>query len=451
MQTESEQLARSASYLYYQSPEDTAAAQYRMDMDTAMYGSYDMEYDNNENITVNATFDRTTYQGGRGNGTPSNRGFNNYQSSGQYRPMHQPNNGGRTNNGTGRYPPQYTRGQPYDTHTTCMCCGQDHNFLSCKLRFHTKDQLPDAPNIAAKYKMDPNLVALLPTEEAMHAIQTSTHCGNMRFQSAEYMQHFTNFIKLQKEKQKRALLATAAQNEVPGPSNAQSTAPPNLTVASCRVAISESVHQTPSLTYGIYEGRYGIRPQHAFTNKVLAYAEARARQATPREIDTRIARNTLAHQMPATPQTLTELNMSSKDIPEDLLNSTAICLVDGGACPSCIREDMVLTLGLEVEKAHVRLGVAGVFGDVKYADLVSWITLTFKCGAQITLMAIVVEKLNSPLLIGLTDFKNNFISHIAAQNLLTFGHNLNPTHTENLMTEQEIRCFPESGYIIDSI
>jgi hypothetical protein len=113
-----------------------------------------------------------------------------------------------------------------------------------------------------------------------------------------------------------------------------------------------------------------------------------------------------------------------------------------------IREDLAIALGLLQEKSHVRLGVAGVHGDVKYADKVCWITITFQCLIQITVMAVIVPNMNSPVLIGQTDFKRNCISHISSPNILIFGNHLHPSHTEELMTEEDIRSSPSSGYVL---
>jgi hypothetical protein len=105
--------------------------------------------------------------------------------------------------------------------------------------------------------------------------------------------------------------------------------------------------------------------------------------------------------------------------------------VDPGSTPTVIRQDLVEALGLLQEQSNVRLGVAGVHGDVKYA--------------------VIVPTMNSPVLIGQTDFKRNCISHISAPNILIFGNHLNPSYTETLMTEEDIRSSPVSGFVLNGL
>lgn len=148
------------------------------------------------------------------------------------------------------------------------------------------------------------------------------------------------------------------------------------------------------------------------------------------------------------PLSFQELPATSK-INETYISSTAVCLIDPGSTPTVIRRDLVEALGLKQETSQVRLGVSGVFGDVRTADTVCWITIKFQCDIKITVMAIIVPNMESPVLIGQTDFKRNHISHISKPNLLIFGNHLEPTHTEHLMTEQDIRSFPLKGYYVD--
>ena len=95
-----------------------------------------------------------------------------------------------------------------------------------------------------------------------------------------------------------------------------------------------------------------------------------------------------------------------------------------------------------MEESNTRLGVVGVFGDIKYTEYVCWVTITLQCLRQITVMAVVVENMSSPFLIGQTDFKHYDISHITRKNLLIFGDHTKPTNTETLMTETEVREYP---------
>jgi hypothetical protein len=110
-----------------------------------------------------------------------------------------------------------------------------------------------------------------------------------------------------------------------------------------------------------------------------------------------------------------------------------------------------VALGLLREQSNVQLGIAGVHGDIKYATQICWITITFQCQIQITVMAVIVPSMNSPVLIGQTDFKRNCISHISAPNILIFGNHLQPSHTETLMSEEDIRSSPVNGFVLNGL
>jgi hypothetical protein len=57
--------------------------------------------------------------------------------------------------------------------------------------------------------------------------------------------------------------------------------------------------------------------------------------------------------------------------------------------------------------------------------------------------------MNSPVLIGQTDFKRNCISHISSPNILIFGNHLHPSHTEALMSTEDVRASPAIGYVLN--
>jgi hypothetical protein len=63
-------------------------------------------------------------------------------------------------------------------------------------------------------------------------------------------------------------------------------------------------------------------------------------------------------------------------------------------------------------------------------------------------MAIMVDQMTSPIIIGQTDFRRNLMSHQTEPNYITFGNHLDPTHIEHLMMKEDIRAFPSSGYIV---
>jgi hypothetical protein len=127
---------------------------------------------------------------------------------------------------------------------------------------------------------------------------------------------------------------------------------------------------------------------------------------------------------------------------------SSICLIDGGSTPTVITRKIAEDLGLSQEKSHRKLGVSGVFGDVQQFETICWITITFGDQVQITAMAIVVEHMSSPVLIGQTDFLRNQISHITGINSLIFGNHNDPYHTEKLMTETNLENAPNSGYTL---
>ena len=216
------------------------------------------------------------------------------------------------------------------------------------------------------------------------------------------------------------------------------------------MAISDSINQIHIPSFGVYNGSYGPRPRQVFTNSVLAFCDAEVRQATPTEIDTRLQMNATDHNYTYTPETdasmnNTEVNVENSD---EYTTVNAKCHIDPGATPCVIKKSLVEQLGLYMEKARIRLGVVGVFGEVKYAEYVCWVTITFKCQRKITVMAVIVENMSSPFLIGQTDFKHYDISHITKKNLLIFGDHTNSTHTENLMSEAEVRAYPRVGYTL---
>jgi hypothetical protein len=256
----------------------------------------------------------------------------------------------------------------------------------------------------------------------------------MKYQSDVYKTNFMNMLQLNNEQKKRAATASMSQ-----------TKSPDIVVASDNIAISASVNKIHTPECVVYNASYGQRPQHVFTNEVLAHSLSDIRQATDEEITLHIETNisndicnstSLSHS-PGEPNVVRQLS------------STAICLVDPGATPTVIREDLVAALGLLQEQSNIRLGIAGVHGDIKYADKICWITITFQCQVHITVMAVIVPSMNSPVLIGQTDFKRNCISHISAPNILILGNHLHPSHTETLMSEEDIRSSPVNGFVLN--
>jgi hypothetical protein len=412
-QLDNEQLNRYSNYLVTYSEEDSQNAQYLMDLDHSTQGT-------EEDLQVSSF--------------PMQSGRNNHFQ------QHYPNSG-RGNGGSGRFPPSYNRGQPTSAvhHTSCMSCGGPHPFTLCAYKMELDPHQSHTLARVDLYRLDPNKLKQLDYTEAMNIVQSSTNNGNMKYQSETYRTNLNNMLQLNNEQRKRAAIANK---------NAAQT--PDIVVASCRMAISASVgnnvHTPP---HGFYNGTYGPRPQQKYTNGVLAHSMSDIRQATDAEINLHLATNTSDNIFMSTP--LPTSPASINQVSSRQLSSTAICLVDPGATPTVIRQDLATALGLLQEQSHVRLGIAGVHGDVRYVDTVCWITITFQCLVQITVMAVIVPTMNSPVLIGQTDFKRNCISHISAPNVLIFGNHLHPSHTEKLMSEEEIRSSPSSGFVLNGL
>ena len=443
--------ANDPSFWLHCSEENNREAQSQMDIVN------ENRLSNDPNLQINSfpmAPDRITHQGGRGNGQYNsyNHGQgvnyqirdNGYQGQGTNYRGSLPNNG-RGSGGAGRFPAQYTRGRPSENiHTACMACGGTHSWTCCPFKLKGPAQQPTAPVKEEKYRMDPQLLALLDLPRAMEVIQMSINTGNMKYQSEGYKTNIINFVKLEDAKKQRAEKTKSSKPE-----------PAPTIVASVRLAISGSINHVHIPSFGIYNGVYGPRPQQVYSNEVLAYSEAEIRQATTKEIDYRLAINEsdLTSERLSRPSRIKSTEPYWTETDPDYYKfptGTAKCHIDTGATPCVIRKDIAEGLKLLIEETNVQLGVVGVFGDVKYAHHVCWITITFKCQVQITVMAVVVENMSSAILIGQTDFRGNNISYISSENLLIFGNHRNPTHTETLMTIEEIAAYPIKGYQINN-
>jgi hypothetical protein len=272
---DNERLTRCANYLSTYSEEDSANAQYLMDLDHAIGNSQQEEQDLQDlhvsSVPIyNQQFPSNMYQRGQ-----DSRNMN--RNNGQ-----QQSNPGRGNGGSGRFPPSYNRGQPTSAsqHTSCMCCGGPHPFPTCAYKMDISPL--QSPTIARVdlYRMDPNKLKNLPYADAMNLIQSSTNNGNMKYQSDRYRSNMANMLELNNEQKKRAAMASVGQLKTP-----------DIVVASCRIALSKSAENihTP---YGVYKGSYGQRPQHVFSNDVLAHSQSEIRQATDEEITLHIETKT---------------------------------------------------------------------------------------------------------------------------------------------------------------
>jgi hypothetical protein len=125
----------------------------------------------------------------------------------------------------------------------------------------------------------------------------------------------------------------------------------------------------------------------------------------------------------------------------------SICLIDGGATPSAVTWQLVKDLDIPCEESYQRLDVAGVHGDVKTSTTVCWLQIEFQ-DMSITVQAIVVDHLSSPVLLGATDFNRYKMAYQTSAKVITFGDHLRPDHVEPVMTSTEIQNFPKSRYRI---
>jgi hypothetical protein len=118
--------------------------------------------------------------------------------------------------------------------------------------------------------------------------------------------------------------------------------------------VENPVH-TPA--HGFYNGSYGPRPQQVYTNGVLAYSMSVIRQATDEDIDLHISTNTSNDIFMSIPNPLSQPEVNQ--VSSRQLSSIAVCLVDPGATPTVIRQDLATSIGLLQEQSNVRLGIAG--------------------------------------------------------------------------------------------
>jgi hypothetical protein len=326
---------------------------------------------------------------------------------------------------------------------------------------------------ASRYKMDSTKLLAMELNKALEIVKQSTEKGNMRFQSEQTRRSFIDQLRVNHANKSRPK-ATTTEPATPTPAVSSTQGNPtnqprntqDITVASCILAISDSVNNVQEPVYGIYNGQWSIRPQLPYSNTVLAHVWASISQATPEDI------NQALLEYPGTPapphvteeilpylylETISD-NISDNISPEiDRMEpsiaqreGSSICLIDGGSTPTVITRKLAEDLGLAQEKSHRKLGIAGVFGDVKQFETICWINITFSDQMRITAMAIMVEDMSSPVLIGQTDFLRNQISHITGINSLIFGNHNNPYHTERLMTETNLEDAPNSGYTLHS-
>jgi hypothetical protein len=449
IQRDVEQLTRSSAYLTNPPEEDTIFAQQMMDEDVES-PNRDVLNTSLPTLLVNSfpvsNSNRFYNQGdnmnhGTNNGYPGFQGRGNgdyYGGRGQ----------GRGRGISGRFQGTSTGNfnRPQSQSINCMTCGSTtHTWHQCNLRqTATPAQDINAPMSAEKFMLCPLKLREMTLPQAMEIVQQSTNGGNLKYQSEKYRNHLIDMLQLNNEQKKRA--NTLLSSNPPTPNTER------VIVATCRLALSESVYDShltrPTPVYGNYGGKFTYRPQHVFNNKVLAYGRVDLRAAFNDEINAFICTDESAFGPEFDAYVPIEEVDYSKPPHTSSRNGTAMCLMDGGATPTVITKELVELLNLPTEQSYKRLGVVGAFGKLKETETVCWITLTFSGSKQITTMAVVVDQMNSPILIGQTDFKRNLMSHQTEPNYLTFGNHLNPTHIEHLMTEEDIRAFPLNGYIV---
>jgi hypothetical protein len=400
-----------------------------------------------------------SYNAGPGRGYDTGRGYDAGRGTG----------GRNTGRGNGTGIPQ---GDPTRYHTSCMSCGGSHAWPVCPFKLEGNTNNNGRIGEAGRYRMDSAKLFAMELTKALEIVKSSTEQGNMRFQSEETRRSLVDQLKVNQANKNRPtttatdtttqkpLVSTTQGNPTNQPRNTQ-----NITVASCILAISESINNIQQPVFGLYNGQWSIRPQLPYSNDVLAHVWASISQATPEQINQEL----LGHPGNQVPETMTEEILPYlylEDIPDNTALRTentasrkseaskgpregsSICLIDGGSTPTVITRKIAEDLGLSQEKSHRKLGVSGVFGDVQQFETICWITITFGDQVQITAMAIVVEHMSSPVLIGQTDFLRNQISHITGINSLIFGNHNDPYHTEKLMTETNLENAPNSGYTL---
>jgi hypothetical protein len=365
------------------------------------------------------------------------RGFPNHGYNQRYNNDSNQGRGGymgnnRRQNNTARFPFPSITEQP--RFKWCACCGEKggHMWENCPHKRNGPEQDTRAPPSVIKFQISLDKPKLLPLEEALKLCDQSSMRGNLKYHTALYVTQFKQQLTLNHENMKRAHKASPA-----GP----------VVIGVCRVAISKSVTDT-SVGHNRHTPAIG-RNQVLYTNSVLGYAKVTARKAFPSEILERL--ESCEPQLQAPEHQMDDRSIQSEEGPGDGDNirlSETICLIDSGATPTAVTWKLVEDLNAPYERSYQRLEIEGVHGDLKRTSTVCWLTLTFNNKVSITVQAVVVDRLKSPILLGQTDFCNYNISLQTKANVLTFGDHLCPSHSEPLMTPEEITSFPEDGYVI---
>jgi hypothetical protein len=299
---------------------------------------------------------------------------------------------------------------------------------NCPHKRNGPEQDTRAPPSVIKFQISLDKLKLLPLEEALKLCDQSATRGNLKYHTALYVTQFKQQLTLNHENMKRAQKASPA-----GP----------VVIGVCRVAISKSVNDT-SEGHNNHVPARG-RNQVLYTNTVLGYAKVSARKAFPDEIEARLQYQEPQIQPP-------DSQMDEYEVSEVTEKNTrvgeTICLIDSGATPTAVTWKLVEDLNAPYERSYQRLEIEGVHGDLKRTSTICWLTLTFDEKVSITVQAVVVDRLKSPILLGQTDFRNYEMALQPRANVLTFGDHLNPFHSEPLMTPEEIQSFPDDGYKI---
>jgi hypothetical protein len=227
--------------------------------------------------------------------------------------------------------------------------------------------------------------------------------------------------------------------------------PQTVVIGVCQVAISGSTlrgNEDQFIHTPVLE-----RNQIVYSNSVLAHAKGKVSAANKEQIKKRLENDTSQIRPPswqtsyARDHQVTEITDENTKINTRSTEGESICLIDGGATPSAVTWQLVKDPDNPCEESYQRLDIAGVHGDVKTSSTVCWLQIEFQ-DMSITVQAIVVDHLSSPVLLGATDFNRYKMAYQTSAKVITFGDHLRPDHVEPVMSASEILNFPESGYRI---
>jgi hypothetical protein len=327
----------------------------------------------------------------------------------------------------------------------CACCGEEggHTWETCPHKQTGPEQHTNAPPSVKKFALDLEKLKMLPLDQSMAVVETSVARGNLKYHAATYVLQLKQQLNINNENRKRHNQKVSASTNI---------APQTVVIGVCRLAISSSTVNQDNSKF-VHTPAIG-RNQLVYSNGVLTHAKGKVYAANKEQILRRLKNDTAQIRPPPWQtsyardhDTTSEVTEQNTEMNTRSTEGESICLIDGGATPSAVTWQLVKDLNIPCEESYQRLDIAGVHGDVKTSSTVCWLQIDFQ-DMSITIQAIVVDHLSSPVLLGATDFNRYNMAYQPSSKVITFGDHLRPDHVEPVMTASEIQRFPESGYRI---